>query len=123
MQARLDEGEGATVRLEYTVNSMPEKHASRTMAAYAIRIDENATTPAIHDTCNHIFHCVSLGCNGSLSSAQHLFSVACRSRAVAIRQSSTLLLARREGLTGTAREHGVFLHGTSSPTQRLEAKP
>ncbi|ORY57691.1 RmlC-like cupin domain-containing protein [Leucosporidium creatinivorum] len=59
MKARLDAKEGSTARLEYTVDSMPEKHASRTMAAYALRINENATTAAIHDTCNHIFHCVS----------------------------------------------------------------
>jgi hypothetical protein len=59
MQSRLDAEEGSTARVEYTVDSMPEKHASRTMAAYALRIDQDATTPAIHDTCNHIFHCVS----------------------------------------------------------------
>lgn len=64
MKARLDAEDGASARLEYQVESMPDKHISRTIAAYAIRIDSGSITPPRHDTCNNIFHAVSI-CRGA----------------------------------------------------------
>ncbi|GAA5999694.1 cupin domain-containing protein [Rhodotorula paludigena] len=59
MKKRLDAAPGASIRLEYLNPSMVDQHVSRTIAAYALRVDANSRAKTRHDTCNNIFHCVA----------------------------------------------------------------